>query len=229
MDIPVYSVAGQVVDHVTVDESALGGKPNMELIRQAILMYEANKRVGTASAKTRSEVASSGAKPWRQKHVDRARHGTRASPLWVGGGVTHGPRPRDYRKKMNKAARRRALYSAFLAKALDGEVMVLDQLELPELKTREMVAVLQNLGVARTFLIVLQQHDPDLWRCTRNIGGAAMTTYRELNAYEMTRPNRVIFTLDSIRRFLEGAPGATPTHESALRPTTEEVGVSENG
>ncbi|MCK4283169.1 MAG: 50S ribosomal protein L4 [Candidatus Brocadiae bacterium] len=222
MDIPVYSMAGQVVDHVAVDESALGGKPNMELVRQAIIMYEANKRVGTAKTKKRDEISASGRKVWRQKHTGRARHSTRASPLWVGGGVAHGPRPRDFRQKMNKAARRKALYSAFLAKAIDGEVMVLDRLELPELRTREMVAVLRNLGVDRTFLIVPDRHDPDLWRCTRNIQGAAMRTSRELNAYEMIRPSRVIFTLEAIRQFLAGAA-------QVERPAREEVEVGEDG
>jgi len=225
MEIPVYSMAGQVIDHVAVDESALGGKPNRALIRQAIIMYEANKRVGTASAKTRREVAGTGRKPWRQKHTGRARHGSRTSPLWVGGGVTHGPRPRDFSKKMNRAARRRALYSAFLAKALDGEVMVLDRLELPEMKTREMANVLRNLGVDRTFLIVLQQHSPELWRCTRNIQGAAMMTYGDLNAYEMTRPHRVIFLLDAVRSFLAAAPG----EQGVEQEVPAEAGVSANG
>lgn len=222
MEIPVYSIAGQVVDHVTVEESALGGRPNMDLLRQAVLMYEANRRVGTASVKTRSTVAGTGAKPWAQKHTGRARHGTRTTPLWRGGAVAHGPRPRDYRQKMTKAARRRALASAFLAKAMDGEVMAVDGLELPEPKTRQMATILRNLGVRRSFLIVLHQHDADLWRCTRNIPGAAMMTYGEMNAYEMIRPNRVIFTLEAIRSFLREATGAA---EAA----TEPVGASEDG
>ncbi len=87
VDIPVYSIVGQIVDHVAVDEAAVGGRPNMELIRQAILMYEANQRVGTAKVKTRSQVSGSGAKPRPQKNTGRARHGSRYSPLWVGGGV----------------------------------------------------------------------------------------------------------------------------------------------
>ena len=169
MDIAVYSIAGQVVDHVTVDAAALGGKPNMALLRQAVLMYEANKRVGTAKVKTRSTVSGSGAKPWSQKHTGRARHGNRYSPIWVGGAVAHGPQPRDYRQRMPRAARRRALSSAFLAKVADGEVLAVDALELPEAKTKAMAAVLENLGVTRTCLIVVPEHDAELWRCTRNI------------------------------------------------------------
>ena len=220
MEIPVYSIAGQVVDQLTVDECALGGKPNMELIRQAVLMYEANQRVGTAKAKTRSEVSGSGRKPWPQKHTGRARQGTRTSPIWVGGGVAFPPLPRDYRQKMNKKARRQALNSAFLAKALDGEVMVVDRLELPQMKTAAMAAVIKALGVERSFLVVLPQHSPELWRCTRNIRGAAMTAGSDLNVYGMIRPQRVIFTLEAVRQFLAQA-GAAESEQS--------VGVSENG
>jgi large subunit ribosomal protein L4 len=220
MEIPVYSIAGQVVDHLAVDEAALGGKPNMDLVRQAVLMYEANQRVGTAKAKTRHEVAGSGHKPWPQKHTGRARQGTRTGPIWVGGGVAFPPLPRDYRQKMNKKARRRAVNSAFLAKALDGEVLVVDRLELPEMKTAAIAAVIKALGVERSFLVVLAQHEPELWRCTRNIRGAAMTTCSDLSAYEMIRPQRVIFTLDAVRQFLALA-GATGAEQS--------VGVRENG
>jgi large subunit ribosomal protein L4 len=225
MEIPVYSVAGQVVSQVDVDEASLGGTPNMDLVRQAILMYEANQRTGTAKVKTRATVRRSGAKAWRQKHTGRARQGDRGSPVWVGGGIAHGPRPRRHAKKMTKAARRRAVQSAFLAKALDGEVIAVDGLELPELKTREMAAVLGNLGVQRSFLIVLPEHDADLWRCTRNIPGAAMLTYRELNAYQMIRPRRVIFVLDALQRFLDASAGKAADEVS----TGEPVGASDDG
>jgi large subunit ribosomal protein L4 len=221
MDIPVYSVAGQVVDHVTVDTAALGGKPNMALLRQALLMYEANKRVGTAKVKTRSTISGSGAKPWRQKHTGRARHGTRYSPIWVGGAVAHGPQPRDYRQRMPRAARRKALSSAFLAKAADGEVLAVDALELPEAKTKAMAGLLRNLGVRRTCLIVLSEHDAELWRCTRNIPGAAMLTYGELNAYDMIRPQRVVFARPALEQFLSQQAGKTAGSDAA----PEQVGV----
>jgi large subunit ribosomal protein L4 len=221
MEIPVYSIAGQIVSHVTVDEEALGGKPNMDLLRQALIMYEANQRVGTAQVKTKETVAGSGRKPWRQKHTGRARHGTRYSPIWVGGAVAHGPHPRDFRQRLPHAARQRALWSAFLAKAADGEVIAVDGLALPEQKTKQMAAILRNLGATRTCLVVLHDKNPELWRCTRNIQGAAMVAYRDLNAYEMIRPRRVIFTLEAIGPFLaEAAAAKTPD---------KPVGVSDNG
>lgn len=221
MDIPVYSIAGQVVDHVTVDTAALGGKPNMALLRQALVMYEANKRVGTAKVKTRSTVSGSGKKPWAQKHTGRARHGSRYSPIWVGGAVAHGPQPRDHRQRMPRTARRRALSSAFLAKAADGEVLAIDALDLPEAKTKAMAAVLKNVGATRTCLIVVPEHDTELWRCTRNIPGAAMLTYRELNAYDMIRPQRVVFARPALEQFLNQQAEKPVATDSA----PEQVGV----
>ncbi len=215
MQIPVYSIAGQVVDHIAVDEGALGGEPNRELIRQAVLTYEANQRLGTAKVKTRHEVAGSGRKPWPQKHTGRARHGTRTSPIWVGGGVTHGPKQRDFRKKMTRKARRQATRSAFLAKALDGEVLAIDGLELPEAKTREMARILKLLGVERTFLLVVPAHDALLWRCTRNIPGAAMAAWAELNAYALLRPRQVLFTRQALEEFL-AASAADPTQGAGV-------------
>ncbi len=117
---PVYSMAGQLLEQIEVDESRFGGTIHRDVLRQSIIAYEANQRVGTAKTKTRAEVKYSGRKPWRQKHMGRARAGTRASPLWVGGGVTHGPVPRDHSQKLNKKMRRMALGSAILAKLQDG-------------------------------------------------------------------------------------------------------------
>jgi large subunit ribosomal protein L4 len=224
MDIPVYNTAGEVVSQFAVDEQALGGRPNMQLVRQAILMFEANQRQGTVRTKRIDEVKGSGNKPWRQKHTGRARQGDRRSPVWVGGGRAHGPRARDYRKKMPKAARRGALRSAFLAKALDGEVIAVEDLQLPQPKTREMAAILKNLGVQRSFLIVVPEHNAELWRCSRNIPGAAMATCTDLNVYQMIRPSRVIFCLGALERFVAEYGG-----KSDGRPAPEEVGVSENG
>lgn len=222
MEIPVHNTDGDIVEQFQVDEAALGGVPNVELIRQAVLAHEANNRVGTAHTKTRDEVIRSRRKPWRQKHTGRARHGDRGSPIWKGGGVTHGPRPRDFRQKVNRKARRRATYSAFLAKALDGEVLAIDRLELPQPKTREMAGILGRLGVERTFLIVLSDYDETLWRCTRNIEGSAMTRWQELNAYDVIRPQRVIFTVEALRQFLDAAPKFS-------QDESETVGVIDNG
>ena len=195
LEIPIYNVSGEVADQIEVDESLFGGRIHKEVLRQAVVTYEANQR----------EVAGSGQKPWPQKGTGNARAGSRQSPIWVGGGITHGPAPRDYSKKMNKKARRKALASALLGKMRDGEVKVVENLDLPQPKTRAVATILENLGVEKTFLVVLDDHDEVLWRCTRNIPGSAMMTVRELNPYQVLRPKEVIFTKAAFDSLLERA------------------------
>jgi len=216
IQVPVYNMAGETVDHFEVDEQWLGGAVNRPLLRQAAVAYEANRRSGTAEAKTRSEVSHSGRKLWRQKGTGRARHRTRSSPIWVGGGVAHGPRARDFRQKLNRKVRVRALLSAVLAKMLDGEAKVLDRLELPVPKTREMAALLRNLGVERSFLIVLPDPDPMLWRCTRNIPASAMKIADDLNAYDVLRARQLVFTREALQKFL---------NNRALKPIAKAVAI----
>jgi len=217
ISVPVYSMDGEATADAQVDEARLGGTVNQAVLRQAILAYEANRRAGTAKTKTRAEVSYSGRKPWRQKHTGRARAGTRASPVWRGGGVALGPRPRDHSQKLNRKMRCRALASALLAKLQAGEVKVIERLELREAKTKEMAQFLKNLGVERAFLLVLPAHDPVLWRCTRNIPGAAMMTVDELNAYEVLRARHVLFTKDSFDQVFGVArePGRSASAEDA--------------
>ena len=200
--VPVYNVEGKLLEELQIDEAVFGGRVSAEVLRQSILTHQANQRQGTHKTKTRAEVAYSDVKPWPQKHTGRARAGTRASPLWPGGGIMHGPRPRDYSMKLNKKMRRRALASAILAKLLDEQVKLLDRLELPEQKTKHMARVLKNLGVERTFLLVVAQYDPVLWRCTRNIVGAVMLPTTEINAYEVVRAHHVIFTKEAFEKLL---------------------------
>jgi len=218
LEIPIYNVSGEEGDRIEVDEALFGGRIHKEVLRQAVLTYEANQRVGTAKAKTRKEVAGSGQKPWPQKGTGNARAGSRQSPIWVGGGITHGPAPRDYSKKMNKKARRKALGSALLGKMRDGEVKVVENLELPQPKTRAMATILENLGVPRTFLIVVDDYDEVLWRCTRNIPGSAMMTVQELNAYQVLRPREVIFTKAAFDSLLERAEKITARTEESAEP-----------
>ncbi len=202
MDIPVYNLSGEQTGSIAVDEAAFGGTPNRDLLRQALIAHEANCRVGTARAKRINEVSGSPAKAWRQKGTGRARQGDRRGPHWVGGSKAHGPRQRNYRQKLNRAMRRQALRSAFLAKALDGEILVVENFDLPELKTKAMATVLKNLKVDRNFLVVLAEHKPDLWRCTRNIPGAGMSVSNQLFAYQVIRPQRLVFTRQALEDFM---------------------------
>mgnify|MGYP006279192559 CR=1 FL=1 len=214
IQVPLYNMDGELLEELELEETRLGGEVRREVLRQAVLTFEANQRSGNAKTKTRSETSYSNAKPWPQKHTGRARAGSRNSPIWVGGAVTFGPQPRDYSKKMNKKMRRRAVASALLGKLQSGEVKLLDNLELPQPKTREMARILENLGVERTFLIVLPDHDKVLWRCTRNIPGSGMMAARELNAYRLLRPRDVIFTREAfdqtVERLAQQCASATP-------------------
>jgi large subunit ribosomal protein L4 len=125
MEIPVYNKLGEKTDNILLDSERFGGPVQHILLREAVLMYEANKRQGTASTKTKSEVAGGGKKPWVQKHTGRARAGSIRSPIWKGGGVTFGPKPRDYSYTIPKKAKKLALFSALTAKARDNELIVL--------------------------------------------------------------------------------------------------------
>lgn len=228
IEVPVYDKAGESVGQVQVDDARLGGELNKSLLRQALIAYEANQRTGTAKAKTRAEVHGSNRKPWPQKGTGRARAGTRKSGLWKGGGVIFGPQPRDFSHKLSKNARRGALQSAVLAKMADGEVKIVESLELPEPRTREMAHVLQRLGVTRSFLIVLDRYDPVLWRCTRNIPGSAMTTASDLNALSVLKTREVIFTRRAFDEFM-GKKAKPPQSPEAELPAEANAGVSDNG
>jgi len=202
IQVPVYNTEGELLRHLEVDECRLGGTVNRALLRQAVLAYEANRRAGNAKTRTRAEVSYSGRKLYRQKHTGRARAGDRGSPVRVGGGVAHGPRPRDYSQKLNKKMRRRALASALLTKLQASRVKLLEQLQLDEPKTRQMARIMAKLGLQRAPLFVLPEHDALLWRCTRNIPGASMRTGRELNAYEVLRARELVFTEEAFEQTL---------------------------
>ena len=141
--VAVYDMEGRQVGEIDLNEEVFGVEVNQALLHQAIVMYEANKRQGTSSTKTRGEVRGGGRKPWRQKGTGRARHGSIRSPQWRGGGVVFGPRPREWRQAMPKKARRAALRSALSAKVASGDLVVLDKLEIPEPKTQHMAQVLK--------------------------------------------------------------------------------------
>lgn len=216
IELKVYNTAGSQVDTVQIDEALLGGSVRRALLRQALVMYEANRRVGLARTKTRGEVAGSGRKLYRQKGTGNARMGMRRQPVRVGGGTAHGPKPKSWRQALPVKARRRALMSACLAKMLDGEVVVLDALDLSVAKTKTVAAMLKNLGVTGRVMVVTDGYEPLTVRCTRNIEGAKVSEVRCLNAWDVIVPKKVIFTRPAIERFVgqlkewqeKGAPGA---------------------
>jgi len=206
MDIELYDFAGNPVGKVEFDPSVLGEKVRIRLLHQAVKMYEANRRVGTAKTKTRSEVAYSKRKPWRQKHTGRARAGARSSPIWAGGGTVFGPKPRDYSFTMPKKSRRLALKSALLSKFQDEEVVSFTGFELSEPRTKAVAGFLGKAGLAgESVLFVVNEHDETALKSVRNIPKVSLMRLSDLNAYEVLRHKRVVFEKGALERLAEEA------------------------
>lgn len=198
IELAVYNGQGKEVEKLSLPEERLGGEVKKALLKEAVLMYEANKRVGTACTKTKAEVHGSGRKPWAQKHTGRARAGTIRSPLWRKGGVVFGPKPRDYSYQIPKKAKKAALHSALLGKLLDGEVTVVDMLELDAPRTKKMVQLLKTLGIHESCLVVAKDDNHVLWKSVRNIPGMALMPASQLNAYEILKRKRLLITKDQL-------------------------------
>lgn len=200
--IDVLNIKGEKVDEVTLSDEIFGIEPNEALVHQVVVAQLANKRQGTQSAKTRSEVRGGGRKPWRQKGTGRARAGTIRSPLFTGGGVIFAPKPRDYSQHVNKKMRRLAMKSVFSAKYNMNELIVLDKLELAEAKTREMAAVLKALNTEKA-LIVLDGMDENVIRSARNIPAVQTAQVNTINTYDMLKYDYLILTVDSLKKIEE--------------------------
>jgi len=169
MLVPVRNISGEKVEEVELRDDIFAVPINEPVMHQALVRQRANSRLGTHKTKTRGEVSGGGRKPWRQKGTGRARHGSIREPQWRGGGTVFGPRPRSYRQKMPKKMRRLALKSALSVKAADGQIMILDALEMPEPKTREMEAILDNLEIYSTALILLPERNGNVEKSANNL------------------------------------------------------------
>ena len=198
LTIPVYNTEGQQVRTAEIDEAVLGARVRRQLLRDAILMYEANLRVGTRKAKTRAEVAGSGRKMYRQKGTGHARAGSRRSPIRRGGGQARTIAPREYRQAMPLKARRQALQSALLAKIKDAEAIILEGLSFEAPRTKTMRRVLDALGITSSFLLALGRQDPNTYLSARNIPGALVRPVADLNAYDVVRQHRLILTPEAL-------------------------------
>jgi len=203
VDIPTYRWEDGSVEPVSVDESEFGDKIKWRLLREAVLMYEANRRVGTHCAKTRAEIKGTTAKPWRQKGTGRARAGTRKSPIWRGGGVTHGPRPRDYSYSLPRKSLTVALKSAMLGKLRDEEVCGIDAISLEEPRTKKLAEVLSALQISGSSLIVLPEADPVAHKSGRNLARCEVRIASDVNAYDVIRASKVVLVGDALTRLKE--------------------------
>src|SRR5258708_34959298 len=165
-----------------------------QAVHDVVVAYQAAQRMGTACTKTMGEVAGSGKKPWRQKGTGRARAGSFASPLWRGGGVVFGPKPRDFAKKVSRKTRQLALRKALSARLRAGDVVVVDDLSLTSNQTRYFIVMLSALELKGSALVVAHKADKNLTMASRNVPNVALTTSDSLNTYDVLRPDKLLFT-----------------------------------
>ncbi len=190
--VPVYDNSGKPLESIDLPEERFGSKVRRELLRDAIIMHEANHRRGTASTKTRGEVKGGGRKPWKQKHTGRARVGDIRSPIWKGGGVVFGPRPRDYSFSIHRKAKKVALQSAILSRLIDSEVVLVDKLAYDVPSTKKLANMLKCLGIREGCLIVIQEFDEAVWKSCRNIYNVKLRVVSDLNAYDVVKYKKLL-------------------------------------
>jgi large subunit ribosomal protein L4 len=204
MEFEVTNVSGQASGKITVPDEVFNVKAREHLVYEAVKSYRANQRLGTATTKTRTEVKASSKKPWRQKGLGRARSGTAASPVWVGGGVAHGPRPRDFYYSLPKKARRSAIRSALSAKVREGGVKIVEGIAVAEPKTKKGVELLKSLGVQDLkCLLVVGAKDDALTRATRNIPGVKTAIAKDLNVYDILAYDALVIDKDAVGALVE--------------------------
>jgi len=196
-------MSGEQTGEIEVSDNVFNIEINEHVMYEAVKTYMANQRQGNQSVKTRSEVRGGGRKPWRQKGTGRARAGTIRSPLWKGGGVVFAPKQRDYSKKLPKKVKRLAMKSAFSSKALNDEMVVLDELKLDNIKTKSMVDILSNLNVDKKALIVTGDNDKTVYYSARNIKGVKTTNVNTLNVYDILNYDKFIITKDALKKVEE--------------------------
>jgi large subunit ribosomal protein L4 len=202
ISLAVYNIEGQEIDSLKVDETAFGRYVRYALLKQAIVMYQDNKRVGTATTKGRGDVEGSSRKMYRQKHTGRARAGTIRTGKRVGGGMTFAKAARDFGKRMPKKQRRLARNSAILAKLLTNNVVVVDELKFQKPKTKDFERVLSNLKIDRSCLVTVNDYDQNLYKSARNIPKITVTPVAGLNAGSICSCHKMLFTRDAFLSLL---------------------------
>src|SRR5437588_2415400 len=200
MKLPVKNINGQDQGELEVKFSLVEGGLGTQAVHDVIVAYQANQRMGTACTKNVGEVAGTNKKPWRQKGTGRARAGSFQSPLWRGGGVVFGPKPRDFGKKVGRKTRQLALRKALTERLNAGEVVVLEELKLESAKTKEFVGLLSALELKGSELFIAQTTDKNLSLASRNVPNVALTTHDALNTYHLLRPDKLIITRSTFNK-----------------------------
>ena len=192
--IPFKSIKGESVGEYEFADNLLVLDKGEQAVHEAVVAYGAHQRAGTASTKSKANVSGTGAKPWKQKGLGRARAGYKQSPVWRGGAVAHGPHPRKYTKKLSKKVTKLAFQRAFSAKVEQGEVTVIENLALSAPKTKEFVSVLKGLGLDRGALFIVDTNDENVLLASRNIPKVEIVTAALANTYQVLRYKNVIVT-----------------------------------
>lgn len=201
-NVAVYNMNGSEVGTIDLNDDIFGLEANEHVMHMAVVQYLANQRQGTQSAKTRAEVRGGGRKPWRQKGTGRARQGSTRSPQWTGGGVVFAPKPRDYSFKLNKKVKRLALKSALSTKVADKKIIVMEDLTFGEVKTKEMVKVLENIKVGKA-LIVMDGVNKNAMLSARNIPGVKTASVNTINVYDLLKYDSFVVTKEAVAKIEE--------------------------
>ena len=201
--LSVLDMAGKKVSDIELKDSIFSIEPNMSAMHLVVVSYLANQRQGTQSTKTRSEVSGGGKKPWRQKGTGRARQGSTRSPQWYHGGIALGPKPRTYGIDVNKKVRRLAMKSALSSKVAADEMIVLDSVKLDEIKTKEMAKVFEAIKAQKKVLVVLPENNEVIYKSTRNIEGAKISTVNTLNVYDILNCDTIVVLKDAVTKIEE--------------------------
>ncbi len=201
--VDVYNMDGIKTGSLELSDAIFGIEPNQDVLHRAVLNYLANRRQGTHSTKTRSEVTGGGKKPYRQKGTGRARQGSSRSAQHVGGGIIFGPKPRDYSYSLPKKVRRLALKSALSTKVAAGSLVVIDKLEMAEIKTKRMTEVLGKLGVDKSALLVTLTRDEKIEKSARNIVGVKTALVNTINVFDILKFDKFVVTQEAILKVQE--------------------------
>lgn len=199
LEVPVYNTDGEKIETLKVDEAIFGGEVNVDLVKQAIVAYHANRRQGSAKTKSRAEVTATTKKMYRQKGTGNARHGAKTVNLLRGGGNTFAKRPRDFGKKLPRKMRKAALASAILAKLLGNDLCVVDGLKLDAPKTGTMSTLMDKLEINRSCLLAMAQRDNNIYLSSRNLADLTVRITAELNAYDVAVRQKMIVTSDAMK------------------------------
>ncbi len=201
-NVSVFNMEGKEVGTIELNDAVFGVEVNEHLVHMAVVQQLANNRQGTQKAKTRSEVSGGGRKPWRQKGTGHARQGSTRSPQWTGGGVVFAPTPRDYSFKLNKKEKRAALKSALTSKVQDSKLIVVDELKLDEIKTKNFVNVMNNLKVEKG-LVVIAENDANVVMSAKNVANVNTTLVNTINVYDIMKAKTVVLTKDAVAKIEE--------------------------